>query len=461
MEQENKKPRKVLSVFSLVMINVIAVDSLRTLPLSAEYGFSLVFFYIVAAIVFFVPVALVAAELATGWPKTGGLYVWVREAFGSRWGFFTIWLQWVYNIVWYPTILAFIAAALAYVFNPALATNKTYLLSTVLIVFWGATILNCFGMKVSSLVSTIGALLGTIIPMIFIIILGAVWIYSGRVSQIDFSWHSFFPDLSHISNLVFLSAVLFGLIGMEMSAVHAEEAKNPQRDYPRALLYSTIIIFASLVLASLAIAIVIPQKQLNLVSGLIEAFAMFFKAYHMQWMIPVISILIIIGGISGVSAWIIGPTKGLLVASRDANLMAVFQKVNKYGAPVPLLILQAVLFTILCSVFLLMPSINSSYWLLSDLTAQIALIVYIMMFASAIYLRYKYPNKTRAYKIPGGKFTMWLVAGIGSLTCLGAIILGFFPPSQISVGNIWFFEGFLVGGLIVLSVPAFFIHKKR
>ncbi len=388
MEKSSNKPRKVLSVFSLVMINVIAVDSLRTLPLSAEYGFSLVFFYILAAIVFFLPIAFVAAELATGWPETGGIYVWVREAFGNRWAFFTIWLQWIYNVVWYPTILAFIAATLAYIINPHLANDRTYLLVTVLSIFWGATIANCFGMRLSSWITTVGAIFGTIIPMVFIIILGAIWIYNGKHIQIDFSWHSFFPNLKHIDNLVFLAAVLFGLIGMEMSAVHAEEVENPQRDYPRASFYSTIIIIASLTLASLAIALVVPQKQLSLVSGLIDAFAIFFNTYHMPWMIPVIAVLIIIGAIACVSAWIIGPTKGLLIASRDADLIATFQHVNKYGAPVPILILQAVIFTILCSIFLLMPTVNSSYWILSDLTAQLALMVYVMMFSAAIYLRY-------------------------------------------------------------------------
>src|SRR5262245_25822142 len=113
-----KSSKKILGVFSLVMINVIAVDSLRSLPFSATYGFSLIFYYLLAAICFFFPVALVAAELATGWPNKGGIYVWVREAFGERWGFLVIWLQWIYNVVWYPTILAFIAGTIAYLFDP-------------------------------------------------------------------------------------------------------------------------------------------------------------------------------------------------------------------------------------------------------------------------------------------------------------------------------------------------------
>ena len=121
--------KKVLSLFTLVMINVIAVDSLRNLSISAEYGLSLVFFYGIALIGFFIPIISVAAELATGWPKIGGLYVWTREAFGERWGFVVIWLQWIYNVVWFPTILAFVAATLSYLINPALANHKGYVLS--------------------------------------------------------------------------------------------------------------------------------------------------------------------------------------------------------------------------------------------------------------------------------------------------------------------------------------------
>src|SRR5688572_19308919 len=139
-----RPPGKTLSVFALIMINVIAVDNLRSLAISAEYGLALIFFYLLAAILFFIPTILVTAELATGWPNTGGVYVWVREAFGPQWGFLTIWLQWIYNVVWYPTIFAFIAGMLAYVFDPQLATNKIYMLSVILIAFWSMTLLNCF-----------------------------------------------------------------------------------------------------------------------------------------------------------------------------------------------------------------------------------------------------------------------------------------------------------------------------
>ncbi len=456
----SKKPRRVLSVFTLVMINVIAVDSLRSLPISAEYGFSILFFYIVGALSFFIPVAMVAAELATAWPENGGLYVWVREAFGKRWGLVTIWLQWIYNIVWYPTILAFLASTFIYLLNPGLIDEKPLILIIILSMFWTATILNCLGMRVSGAISTIGAILGTIIPMLMIIGLGIAWVFMGKPLQIQFTLHNFLPSLSNWQNIAFLTAILFGLIGMEMSAVHAEEVKNPQRDYPRALLYSTIIIFVTLVCSSLAIAIVVPHDSLSLVSGLIKAFGIFFNTFNMSWMIPVIAILIIIGGLSGVSAWVIGPTKGMMIAARDGCLPEALMRINGKNAPIAILLLQGLIFTLLCTVFLMTPNVNSSYWLLSDLTAQLALIVYLFMFAAVIRLRYKYPDKKRSYKIPGGNITLWLIAGTGFITCIAATIIGFFPPSDVNVGNIFFFETFLVLGIVVFCVAPLLIYKS-
>ncbi|AAU27771.1 TPA: APC family permease [Legionella pneumophila] len=452
--------KKVLNVFSLVMINVIAVDSLRTLPISAKLGFSLVFYYIFAALTFFIPVALVAAELATAYPNTGGIYVWVREAFGRRAGFITIWLQWIYNVVWYPTMLAFIAATLSYLIAPHLGNNKFYLLGTALTLFWVFTFLNCFGMKLSSIVSIIGASIGTLLPMIVIIVLGAVWIFQDRPVAVNYPT-TWLPDFSSLGNLSLFSAVLFGLIGMEMSAVHAEEVKNPQRDYPKALFYSALLIISTLSLGSLAIVIVVPNDSLSVVSGLVDAYAIFFNSYNMPWMTSVIAVLIILGGLSGVSAWIIGPTKGLLVSARDGSLPALFSRVNKYGSPVAILLTQGVIFTVLSTVFILLDSINAAYWVLSDLSAQMALLVYIMMFAAAIKLRYSKPEQPRGYTIPGGNLVMSLISGIGIICCIAAMIVGFIPPSQIPIKNVFLFECFLIGGLILFVFIPWLFAKKH
>lgn len=455
MQLANKKK---LTVFGLVMMNVIAIDSLRTLPMSAEYGLSLVFYYSLAALLFFFPVALVSAELATGWPETGGIYVWLREAFGEQWGFLTIWLQWFYNICWYPTIMSFIGATLAYCFDPSLVNNKVYMIAIVFVLFWGATLVNFLGMHASHLMNTISAILGTLLPMLLIMSLGLFWVFQGKPLSIQLNWHAFFPDVSNINNLVLLTAVLYGLVGIEMSASHAGDVEHPQHNYPKAIFWSALLILTSLIGASLAIALVIPQKDLNIVAGLLQAFEVFFKALHMTWAMPFLALAIVLGSLGGVGAWILGPSKGLLIACHDGCLPRALGKKNKQGVPVAILFLQGIIFTLLCGTFILMPTVTSSFWVLSNITSILALLVYIAMFLAAIKLRYKYPEVHRTFRIPGGLIGLWGTCLIGLTSCLFTIIIGFLPPSQIAVGNIYTYEWIMILGVIISCLLPFLIY---
>ena len=203
-----------------------------------------------------------------------------------------------------------------------------------------------------------------------------------------------------------------------------------------------------------------PNHQLNVVSGLIDAYALFFKAYHISWMTSVTAVLIILGGLSGVSAWIIGPTKGLLVAARDGCIPIHFAKMNRHGAPTRILVVQGLIFTLLSSIFIL-SDIYAAYWILTILCAQLALLVYIFMFAAAIMLRYKDPERPRPYRIPGGNIGMWVLALMGLSCCIFAIVIGFIPPNNIPIKNLTFFEGCLSVGMIVFVVIPWLLSKKN
>ncbi len=461
MEVDNQK--KTLGVFQLIMINVIAVDSLRTLPFSAEYGLSLVFFYLVAACFFFIPSGLISAELGTGWPHTGGLYIWIREAFGEKIGLIAIWLNWVYNLAWYPTIMALIAGTFAYLFSPELAQNRTYMYLLIFGLFWAATLLNSCGMKISVLISTVGALIGTLVPMLLIIALGFIWFFQGRPSEITFSFASLFPSVASYDKLAFFSNILFGMIGLEMVAAHAGEMKNPRKDYPKALFFSSIIILTSIILASLAISMVVPHRNLNLVVGVIQAFSLFFEAFGMPWMTKIIAVCVILGGLSGVAAWMIGPTKGIMIAGKDGSLPKLFTKVNKHGVPTGALFLQAVIVSILSLAFVFMPTVNSSFWLLSIITAQLALIVYATLFAASIKLHHHKREVQRNFKVPFGNFGIWFVAVSGIIISFLAIGVGFIPPSNIPMHGSISYELLLICGMLLLSAlpfPLYWISKN-
>ncbi len=453
--------KKSLNVFLLTMICIATILSVKNWAFTAEFGLASVFFLSIAVICFFIPCSLISAELATGWPQKGGIYIWVREALGHKLGFLAIWLLWIENIVWYPTILSFIAGTLAYTINPALSDHKTYTFITILIVFWLMTLLNLKGMKFSGWISTLGVILGTIIPGGLIIILGISWFSTGNPMEIDFNFKDLIPSFSSPSEFAFLSGVMLSFAGMEMPAVHANDVEKPQKDYPRAIFFSAAIIILFTLLGTLSIAIIIPQDKINLLSAGIEAIKVFLETYHLQSLVPFISILIVIGALGGVSTWIVGPSKGLLAAAEKGDLPHIFHKTNKNGMPTFMLISQAVVVSILASIFLYMPTVSSSFWVLIVLAAQLYLIMYSLMFVSAIILRYKAPNKKRAYKIPFGNTGMWITATLGLISSIFSIILGFFPPQQLDMGGLTTFLSILILGILIFITLPFLIIKKK
>lgn len=448
---------RALSLFTLAMINVATIGSVKNWPITAEYGLASALFLIVASLLFFIPTALVSAELATGWPERGGVFLWVKEAFGHRMGFLAIWLQWVQNVVWYPTILSFISGTFAYAIDPSLGENKLYTMCVVLAVFWAATLVNLRGMRVSGWISSGGTILGTFIPGGLIVLLGILWLALGKPLQIPLTAQNFIPSFSHIPELVFFSGIILSLMGMEMPAVHAKDVQNPQKSYPRAILLSMIIILGLSIPGVLAIAFVVPQSEISFLSGSVQAFAYFVKAFNLGWFVPIMAILIAIGAVASLSTWLVGPSKGLLAAAQSGDLPPFFRKVNKQNMPFGLLIVQAIIVSIVTLLFLLMPTLNSAFWFISAIVAQLYLIMYLLLFAAAIRLRYKKPDVVRTYRVPGNNVGMWIVAGIGILTSLFTIFIGFFPPAQISVGNIFFYLSALIGGVVFLCLGPYII----
>lgn len=444
-----------LTIFSLTMITVGSVDSIRNLPATALFGSQLISFFILGALFFLIPTALVSAELASGWPKQGGIYIWVKEAFGKKTGFLAIWLQWIENVIWYPTILSFVAGTIGYLINPSMASNPYFLWLVIVSAFWGATFVNLRGMRSSAMFSNVCALSGLLLPMALIIGLGAAWIVGGNPLQVQFDSASISPHWQDRSMWVSLTAIMMSFCGIEIATVHANDVDNPQRAFPRALTYSVFIILSTLILGSLAIAVVLPQHDINLVAGIMQAFDAFFSKYHLVWFMPIVALMLVMGGLGGVSNWIIAPTKGLLVAAEDGNLPEVFRRANKHGAPVVMLITQAVIVTILSALFLFMPSVNGSYWLLTALAAQLYMLMYLLMFAAAIKLRLSAPEHPRAFRIPGGMAGMLLVAGVGIIGGLTTLVVSFMPPEGINVGGVARYECTLVIGLILMCLPPF------
>lgn len=451
-----------ISVFALVLLITGAIDSVRNLPATALFGSTLIFFFIFSAIIFLIPIALVSAELSSTWPEEeGGVYSWVRHAFGNNVAFLAIWLQWINTMVWYPTILSFIAGTLAYLINPALAQNKFYLISVILIVFWSLTLLGLSGIRASATFASFCAVAGMIIPMGFIIILAVIWLLKGNPIAIDLNMKSLIPHWNDTQSWISLTAIMTSFLGMELAAVHVRNVNNPQRNFPRAMFFSALLILFTMILGSLAIAFVLPQEKISLVQGVMQAFTNFFNVYHLNWLMPIMIILLLLGSVGGMINWIISPAKGLLLAANHGYLPHWLFKLNRHGIASRILLLQATLVTVLCGGFLLFPSINAIYWLFTALSTELYILMYVMMFVAAARLKAKFAHLPRHFAIPGGKVGYYGSCLLGLIGCIITLVVGFYPPeNSLELGGATHFRMIFSAGIIGMILPAFFFYYR-
>ena len=462
----NTKTTFKLSVMTLAIMNVAAVVSLRGLASEAVYGLSSAFYYLFAAIVFLIPTALVAAELAAMFKdKQGGVFRWVGEAMGGRPGFLAIWLQWIESTIWYPTVLTFGAVSIAFIGldqsqDALLASNKVFTLITVLVIYWLATFISLKGLGWVGKISKIGAMIGTIIPAALLIILAIVYLSAGGHNNLDMS-QSFFPDLTKLDNIVLASGIFLFYGGMEMMGIHVMDVNNPGKNYPKAIFIGSLITVLIFVLGTFAVGIIIPAKDINLTQSLLVGFDNYFRFLHMSWASPVIAVALMFGVLAGVLTWVAGPSKGIFTVGKAGYLPPFFQKTNKTGVQRNILFVQGAIVTVLSLLFVVMPSVQSFYQILSQLTVLLYLIMYLMMFASAIMLRYKMPKADRPFRIGKGNGLMWFVAGLGFCGALLAFVLSFIPPAQISTGSNTVWYSVLIIGCIVVVVIPMIIYSVR
>lgn len=454
-----------ITPFALVLLITGAIDSIRNLPGTALFGSALIFFFLFSAVVFLIPVALIAAELSSAWSEEeGGIYSWVNTAFGSKTAFLAIWLQWINTMVWYPTILSFIAGTIAYLVNPDLVQNKAYLIAVILSIFWSLTFLGLGGIKASARFAGFSAMVGMIFPMAVIIVMAIIWLLQGKPIAISFDAASLIPKWGETQSWVSLTAIMTSFLGMELAAVHVRNVENPQKNFPRAMLCSVLLILFTMILGSLAIAFVLPSAKISLVGGVMQAFESFLENYHMAWALPFVIILLLIGSLGGMVNWIISPAKGLLVAAEHGFLPHWLHKRNRHDVASNILLLQAVLVTVLCSVFYLLPAVNNVYWLFTALSTELYILMYVLMFFAAIKLK-SHPQP-RPFKVPGGRPGYYAVCILGLIGCMMTLIIGFIPPET---GMHWAnpaqYRLIFTAGMLLMVLPVLFFygfkHRNR
>lgn len=464
MPKEAKKQVATITTVGMTIMIITTVVSLRGLASQAEFGIQSIFWYVLAGLVYLVPFSLVCAELASTYTHSGGLYRWISEAFGTRWGWTGMYLEWQCLVIWFPAVLMFGAVSLAYIFWPEsfdgrLSSNKIYTILIVLGVYWFATFNSFRGMKKANFVSQTGGLFGTIIPGAILIIMGIVYVCMGE--KIELVHEGFFPDFTKLSTIVFAASIFLFFGGMEMNAVHVPMMKDPRHGYPKALFMAVIVILVVFIGGTLAIGFVTPAKDINLLATLLTTYHKLFETIHCPWLGNVIALFVTYGVIGQVSVIVTGPSTGLVAVGESGFLPPALQKSNKNGINTPILWVQGIFVTLLAFVLVILPSVESAYQILSQMSTILYLILCAMIYLAFIRLRRTQPNKPRGFKIPGGKFVEWLIGIVGMAGMIFATVLSFFPPSQINTGSPAVYVGVLIAGVVIFVALPLIVYAVR
>lgn len=469
---KNSSPVKkgTLTLFAFFAMTASMVMTVYEYPAFASSGFNLVFFLLLGGFLWFLPVALCAAEMATvkGWEK-GGIFAWVGNTLGEKWGFAAIFFQWLQITVGFVTMIYFVLGCLSYILDyGALATDPIVRFIAVLIVFWFLTFSQLGGTKNTAKIAKVGFIFGIILPAVILFGLSIAYIAQGNPIDVKIGWEYFVPDFTKVNTLVIFVSFILAYMGVEASASHVNELQNAKKNYPLAMIMLVVLAIVLNTVGGLTVAAVISKVDLSLSAGVVDAFKVLILHFVPggEILAKVIAVLLALGVMGEISAWVVGPSRGMYEAAEKGLLPKALTKTNKHDVPVNLVMLQGAIVTVWAAVLTLGGGGNNVSFLTAiSLTVVIYLVAYLLFFIGYFVLILKKDNLERAYHVPGGKVMKLIISGVGFLVSIFALVISFVPPAQLSgsAAN----EYLLILGIsfvVTLVIPFIIYHfmkKKR
>ena len=462
-----------LTLWDVVAMNIVAVVGLRWISRSARLGAPSVTLWMLACLLFFIPLAAVIAELSSRHPEQGGIYAWARRAFGPAHGFVCGWCMWVNNLFYFPSLLLFAGANLMVPLGAggaAIADSRWYSVTFVLGFLWLTTFLNIFGFSAGKWVQHIGSI-ATWIPALLLIAAGAI-AFATFGSATSFAPRELVPRDNFMDTMSLWSSLCFAFSGFEISSMVGQEVYNPRKTIPRSIVLSGVVITAIYILSSASVLVAVPASELAERSGIADAVELVGSRLGYAGLGAFIGVLLFVGSIGGTSSWIAGAARVPFAAGVDAAMPSAFARLHdKYRTPHVALIVQAIATTVLflVSVFLSVgggqTTIQEAYDIMVNLTILIYFLPYLYLFAAFIRLRSmdrSMPADDHTIVLPGGPLGAWLIAGCGLSATLIAMGLVFVPPT--GTENVVNYEVNLIGQaaiLIAIGLALYVAARRR
>ncbi|MGI2027698.1 APC family permease [Endozoicomonas acroporae] len=409
---------------SLTLFSVCAVLVVDGLTASASIGPSSITWWMITMVLFVIPYGLISSELGTTYPGEGGIYDWVKKAFGFKWAVRTTWFYWINVGLWMPAVYIMFAGMFAEMFFPdmhlwwqiAICIGLTWL------TIWICNISVDAGVWVTNL----GALFK--VTVILVLGVGGYWYSSQHGVANEFTLNSMMPSLD--SGLGFLPVIIFNLMGFELIACMGSEIKDPRQDIPKSILISAAIVTGLYISGTLGILLALPVEEIGLVAGIVSTLkTLFGDSEFGHFMVYGVGSLALLTFIANMTTWTMGASRAAMEAAQAGELPGFVAREHPvYKTPIGANTITGTVSTVVILLYgLTTGESDELFWSIFAFSSCIFLLPYLFMFPAYFKLRVSDPDRERPYKVPGSTRIQAFLSVLCFLFIAQAVLLFIFP----------------------------------
>ena len=453
--------RKTMGFWDVLLFNIAAVLGPRWIAAAGHNGTSSISLWVIAAVFFFVPGALVINELSSRFPEEGGLYVWAKAAFGDFHGFIAGWTYWIYTVFYFPGLLLASASMSAYIIGPqghALAQDRAFQLWVSMALLFVAVAMNIIGLHIGKWLQNAGGV-GTFIPLLILVVVAAVVVVRhGSVTH--FTAHNMLPTWDW-DTVNFWSQIAFAFTGLELVSAMSEEVRDPRRTLPRAVYGAGALIAFIYIAGTFAALALVPAANLDPQSGVFHAITVGSNALKIGIVGVLAAMLVTVGNAGGVGSTVAGIARVPFVVGIDRYLPKAFGKIHpKWRTPYVSILVQAALSALVLLLSQINETTRGAYQTVIDITIILYFIPFLYMFAAAIKLAGRPDRKTNqhAVLVPGGKLGVWIACTLAFSVTLLSILVSVLPPGDAADREVFLAK--VVGTTLVTVVIGLLLYRS-
>lgn len=438
------KQKRKFRLFSAVLATVCIILVGDAVAPTASIGNSQYIWWIIMLIGFFVPYGLISAELGTQHPSEGGMYTWVKKAFGEKWAGRVAWYYWVNYPLWVASLADLVTTYLMQMLGFDMTWQLILAIQVGYIIL--VSVLGVLRISQSAWLSNLGA----ICKFIFMAGIGALGIYvlvtQGSANPIN-SITDLLPMVGadgkfDFTGLGFVALIIFNMLGFEVVSTFSEDMDNPKREIPKAVIVGGILIAVFYLLASFGIGVAIPLEELSTDSGLLDSYGILLTTVGFS-AAAIKAIMVVVGGmfiytlVANISSWNFGVNSVIAYAAEDGTFPKSWAKRNKAGVPYVVSIWTGIVGLIIAVAGIIVaqfyPEISNLFWTFFSLSLVTLLLSYLPMFLAFLKLHKQGPTVKKGYWINGGKIKIALFGLVPFLLILAALFFTLFPEFNLEM----------------------------